>query len=784
MHTVTGKNNVEDAVPKVSDLLRLEQKRHSVVQSSPGTLGLVCKSTTVTSSQEDGGKAKVPILGLVHATKSRSLSQPPSIEDGPQRSCYENHKETSSVAARWVSCQAGFVGTLDEAVSSPRTQPTRSTRSLANSAASIGTTPSDHLPALQSLSSTDNDGLKPLGTEEIDPTCFDLVAPPEAPRHQSSIETSSELLMSAEHLKIIFEDPKQMQKFTQFLYTRKPESVPLLNHYLNLVKALKAIDYSNAIIRELAPINRAPSIELPLIKTISKLLMGKANETFMVLVQEELPAYVTHVWARIVKSTIKQRVKSTLPPLLLELSEGLAEVFCLTDPSRDDHPIIFASEAFHKATQYGKRFSLGRNCRFRYVSKPVVPIVRPGVRRKIYGFPKLTVATVFQGPKTNRCSVLRLKEALAIGKEHCETMLNYRRDGSAFMNLLMIAPLYDNRGNIRYHLGAQVDVSGLLKECAGLGSSIWELITQRHAQSDTYSGDCRQEIEDSRASKDILGDLAEMFSLSELKIVQGLGETGHDRHSEKTNSVGQSSSGTDSKLQVFIKDEAMAIEAPMANSISSSGLTPLTSSSLTERSQGMIEHYLLVRPFPSLSILFVSPSLRVPGILQTPFMSRIGGAQSTRDTITQAFKDGSGVTIKVRWLTRPLAAGRNANITTTTLSPDQGRSRWVHTTPLFGVDGAIGVWMVILVDGEEKQRLLSAPPVDLCNMERRRPFDVNTGTEHRSTSWASDEVQFVDADGLIVEQDDPEVARVHRACEVKLGENGHESFNLKITESP
>ncbi|KAK5627289.1 hypothetical protein RRF57_003004 [Xylaria bambusicola] len=732
--TVTAKNNVEDAVPEVLDSLWVEQKRQSVVQSSPGTLSLACKSTTVASSQEDEGKAKVPVLSLDHATKSRRLSKPPSVDDGPQRSYHENHKDASLVAARWVSCQAGFVGTQDEAVLSPGTQPARSTRSLANSTASIATTPSNHLPALQNLNSTDNDGLKPLDIEEIDPACFDLVAPPEVPQRQYSIEARSELLMSAEHLKIIFEDPKQMQKFTQFLYTRKPGSVPLLNHYLNLVKALKAIDYSNAIIRELAPINRAPLIELPLTKTISKLLIGKANETFMVLVQEELPAYVTHIWARIVKLTIKQRVKSTLPPLLFELSEGLAEVFCLTDPSRDDHPILFASEGtvatIHLASTTLKLPNMGENLLWAVIAASV------------------------QGPKTNRFSILRLKEALAIGKEHCETLLNYRRDGSAFMNLLMIAPLYDNRGNIRYHLGAQVDVSGLLKECAGLGSSIWELMTQKHAQSDIYSGDCHREIEDSRASKDILGDLAEMFSLGELKIVQGLSETGHDRHSEKTNSVDRSSSGTDSKLRAVVKDEAIAVEAPMANSISSSALTPLTSSSLTNRFQSMIDHYLLVRPFPSLSILFVSPSLRVPGILQTPFMSRIGGAQSTRDTITQAFKDGNGVTIKVRWLTRPITAGRSANITattTTTLNPDQGRSRWVHTTPLFGVNGAIGVWMVILVDGEEKQRLPSAPPIDLSNMERPRPFDI---VENRSTSSASDEVQFMDVDGLLVEHDD------------------------------
>jgi len=38
------------------------------------------------------------------------------------------------------------------------------------------------------------------------------------------------------------------------------------------------------------------------------------------------------------------------------------------------------------------------------------------------------------------------------------------------------------------------------------------------------------------------------------------------------------------------------------------------------------QHYLLVRPYPSLRILFASPSQRIPGILQSPFLNKIGGS--------------------------------------------------------------------------------------------------------------------------------------------------------------
>lgn len=42
----------------------------------------------------------------------------------------------------------------------------------------------------------------------------------------------------------------------------------------------------------------------------------------------------------------------------------------------------------------------------------------------------------------------------------------------------MIAPLCDSRGQIRYHIGAQVDVSGLVKDCTDL-ESFQKLVTDQ-----------------------------------------------------------------------------------------------------------------------------------------------------------------------------------------------------------------------------------------------------------------------------------------------------------------
>jgi hypothetical protein len=73
-------------------------------------------------------------------------------------------------------------------------------------------------------------------------------------------------------------------------------------------------------------------------------LEEKANHAFDVLVRDDLPAFITHVFTQVVSVNISKRITGNLPPMLREASEGLAEVFCLTDPSRTDNPIIFASE--------------------------------------------------------------------------------------------------------------------------------------------------------------------------------------------------------------------------------------------------------------------------------------------------------------------------------------------------------------------------------------------------------------------------------------------------------
>lgn len=229
--------------------------------------------------------------------------------------------------------------------SPPRSPRTRSSRSRGNSTSSSSyLTNATSLPALQTKGAGDDEILEPLAEEEVEPGSFDLVVPSHGDNGHYSLENRSELLFSKEHLKAIFCDHVLLQRFTDFLHSVRPNSLPLLTYYLDCLKALRAIAYANAIA---AGLDSLPDHEFSTIQTDSTLnisLKKKADAAFDVLVQEDLPAYITHVWIQTVTVSIKRRITGTLPVQLREMSEGLAEVFCLTDPSRHDNPIVFASE--------------------------------------------------------------------------------------------------------------------------------------------------------------------------------------------------------------------------------------------------------------------------------------------------------------------------------------------------------------------------------------------------------------------------------------------------------
>jgi hypothetical protein len=82
------------------------------------------------------------------------------------------------------------------------------------------------------------------------------------------------------------------------------------------------------------------------------------------------------------------------------------------------------------------------------------------------------------------------------------------------MNLLMTAPLLDSRGTLRYFIGAQIDVTGLVKD--GTELQAFQGMRQRQQNGETHD-----------EPKDEFQELSKMFNNTELDIVRKHGGNMH-----------------------------------------------------------------------------------------------------------------------------------------------------------------------------------------------------------------------------------------------------------------
>ncbi|MEX5728497.1 PAS domain S-box-containing protein [Rhodovulum iodosum] len=96
-----------------------------------------------------------------------------------------------------------------------------------------------------------------------------------------------------------------------------------------------------------------------------------------------------------------------------------------TDPSLPDNPMIYVSEEFETQTGYSAEEAVGRNCRF------------------------------LQGPDTDPHAVEAIRHALKAQTRFTIDILNYRKDGTPFMNRLRIRPIFDDQGQLLFYAGAQ-----------------------------------------------------------------------------------------------------------------------------------------------------------------------------------------------------------------------------------------------------------------------------------------------------------------------------------------
>ncbi|MFC3101744.1 response regulator transcription factor [Altererythrobacter lauratis] len=100
----------------------------------------------------------------------------------------------------------------------------------------------------------------------------------------------------------------------------------------------------------------------------------------------------------------------------------------ISNPRLEDNPIVACNQAFVDLTGYGPEEILGRNCRF------------------------------LSGPQTEPWLSDAIRQGVRDKKPVMVEILNYKKDGTPFRNAVLVAPIFDEKEELTYFLGSQVEL--------------------------------------------------------------------------------------------------------------------------------------------------------------------------------------------------------------------------------------------------------------------------------------------------------------------------------------
>jgi PAS domain S-box-containing protein len=139
-----------------------------------------------------------------------------------------------------------------------------------------------------------------------------------------------------------------------------------------------------------------------------------------------------------------------MDPNSLIASSRVAAV--VSDPRLADNPIVACNEAFLELTGYCREEVIGRNCRF------------------------------LRGIRTETEQAAMLRDAVAQVRPAMVELINYRKDGTAFRNAVMVAPLFDGNGEIEFFLGSQMAIDDTQASRHQQARTLVERLSRRQLQ--------------------------------------------------------------------------------------------------------------------------------------------------------------------------------------------------------------------------------------------------------------------------------------------------------------
>lgn len=100
----------------------------------------------------------------------------------------------------------------------------------------------------------------------------------------------------------------------------------------------------------------------------------------------------------------------------------------ISNPRHKDNPIIACNQPFMDLTGYSRDEIIGRNCRF------------------------------LAGPATEPWLTETIRDGVRRHAPVLVEILNYKRDGTPFRNAVLVAPTYDEAGELEFFLGSQIEL--------------------------------------------------------------------------------------------------------------------------------------------------------------------------------------------------------------------------------------------------------------------------------------------------------------------------------------